>query len=185
MGFLEDDLDENLRRLRQEKEHREQYNPVIQDWVCRLPFMQQSVLLSAMRNADGVEKGHPSKDIIRWYRRCVVKSAFDGRALTDPREPGGGSYTGPVEDVEEALDAFIRARDGMMLHYFSHAMHAFQIVAVHHPDPHISLFWHRAYVRMVHALHLIPESADMMNRRLGDNEADWKAREDPAGGCST
>lgn len=158
---------------------------VTQEWTHELPYMQQSVLLSAMRNADGVEKGHPSKDLIRWFRRCVVLSAFDGRALTDPSEPGGGSYTGPVEDIERAADDFIRARDGMELHYFSHAMHAFQIIGAHHPDETIRQFWWSVYRRMAHALHLWPEMATELNKRLGDTPEGWKAREDRAGGCST
>lgn len=164
------------------------YNPVIQDWVCRLPFTQQSVLLSAMRNADGVEKGHPSKDLIRWFRRCVVLSAFDGRALTNPYEPGGGSYTGPLRDdqtLEDAADAFLRARDGMSLHYYAHAMHAFEIVAYHHPDDTIGEFWLAVYERMALALHLRPESCSDMDQRLGDSESDWRRWEDSAGGCST
>lgn len=158
---------------------------VTQPWTHEIPFMQQSVLLSALRNEDGVEKGHPAKALIRWFRRCVVLSAFDGRALTDPTEPGGGSYTGPVENIEAAADDFLRARDGMALHYYAHAMHAFQIIAVHHPDDEIAEFWGRVYTRMAHALHLWPEMANQMNARLGDNPEGWKAREDRAGGCST
>lgn len=158
---------------------------VTQEWTHDIPFMQQSVLLSALRNEDGVEKGHPSKNLIRWYRRCVVVSAFDGRVLTDPSEEGGGSYTGPVDDIEEAADQFLRARDGMALHYFAHAMHAFEIVGYHHPDKEISEFWQRVYVRMAYALHLRPETKSEMNRRLGDNPETWKEMEDRAGGCSS
>jgi hypothetical protein len=158
---------------------------VLQKWVHDIPYMQQSVLMSAMRNADGVEKGHPSKELIRWYRRCVVVSAFDGRALTHPAEPGGGSYTGPVENVNEAADAFIRARDGMALHYYSHAMHAFQILGAHHPDDQTRIFWQQIYERMCHALHVWPETPAQLNERLGDSEGGWRAREDKSGGCST
>lgn len=158
---------------------------VLQSWVHDLPFMQQSVLLSAMRNADMVEKGDPSKELIRWYRRCVVLSAFDGRALTDPYSPGGGSYTGPIRDLGEAQDAFLRARDGMSLHYYAHAMHAFQILGYKHPDPEIQLGWRHVYYRMVEALHVWPETPQQLDERLGDNVEGWKAREDKAGGCTT
>lgn len=158
---------------------------VFQEWVHDLPYMQQSVLMSAMRNADMVEKGHSSKDLIRWYRRCVVRSAFDGRALTTPQEPGGGSYTGSVADEHQAADDFIRARDGMSLHYYAHSMHAFEIVGYHHPNLNIRNFWYEVYLRMAFALHLRPESKQEMNRRLGDNPETWKAMEDRAGGCST
>lgn len=158
---------------------------VFQDWVHTLPYMQQSVLMSAMRNADMVEKGHSSKDLIRWYRRCVVLSAFDGVALLDPTHPGGGSYTGPTPDVEQAADDFLRARDGMSLHYYAHAMHAFQIVGINHPELWIANFWRKVYTRMARALHLTPELDADLELRLGDNPATWKAREDRAGGCST
>jgi len=158
---------------------------VTQEWTHRLPYMQQSVLLSALRNEDGIEKGHPSKNLIRWFRRCVVLSAFDGKALTDPNEEGGGSYTGPVADIEVAADQFLRARDGMALHYFAHAMHAFEIIGYHHPDDKIRTFWNGVYIRMAYALHLRPESLEEMNERLGDNPDTWKAMEDRAGGCST
>jgi hypothetical protein len=158
---------------------------VLQDWVMELPYMQQSVLLSAMRNADGVEKGHPSKDLIRWYRRCVVISAFDGVALIYPNSPGGGSYTGPVEDVNLAVDNFIRARDGMQLHYYAHTMHAFEIIGYKHPIDWIRKFWYNVYVRMCEALHCWPETEEQLNNRLGDSIEGWKAREDGASGCST
>lgn len=64
-------------------------------------------------------------------------------------------------------------------------MHAFQILGYKHPNDVTRAFWHAVYVRMAHALHLYPEPMVDMDRRLGDNVGDWKAREDPAGGCST
>lgn len=159
---------------------------VMQPWTQELPLMQQSVLMSAMRNADMVEKGHPSKEIIRWYRRCVVLSAFDQKILTDPFSPGGGSYTGPISGtLEEAHDAFIKARDGMSLHYYAHSMHAFEILGYHHPNAFHRKGWNSLYVRMAHALHLWPESKKDMDSRLGDTPEGWKEREDPAGGCTS
>lgn len=157
---------------------------VLNDWVHDLPYMQQSVLLSAIRNSDGVEKFHPQKQLLKWYRRCVLRSAFDGRTLTLPDEPGGGSFTGPVDDLGFALDNFVTARDGMSLHYYAHAMHAFEILGYKHPDPVIRKFWYSAYSRMAHAMHLWPESQMEMDNRLGDNETGWQLRNDPAATCS-
>lgn len=158
---------------------------VLQDWVQGLPYMQQSVLISAVRNEDGVDKNHPQKDLLRWYRRCVLLSAFDGYALTSPHQEGGGNFTGPVEDLGKAVTDFIRSRDGMSLHYYGHAMHAFQILGYKHPDPEIRQFWNDVYVRMVHALHLFSESEQHMDARLGDTVEGWKAREDKDGGCTS
>src|SRR5262245_58332891 len=60
-----------------------------------LSIMMQSVLMSAVRAPDGIKKDHPVKVLMRWYRRCVLISAFDGEALIDPFVEGGGSFTGP------------------------------------------------------------------------------------------
>lgn len=158
--------------------------PVLNDWVQSLTYMQQSVLLSAIRNADGVAKRHKSKALIRWYRRCVLLSAFDGRELTDPREDGGGSFTGPVANIASALDDFIDSRDEMSLHYFAHAMHAFEILGYKHPDHETRAFWYEAYLRMAHALHVWPETIEQLDARLGDNETGWRARNDPSSTCS-
>lgn len=159
---------------------------VLQPWVQELPIMQQSVLLSSVRNADMVEKGHPSKDLIRWYRRCILVSAFEGEAFKSPYTRGGGSFTGPlIKDLAFCVDDFLRARDGMSLHYYAHAMHAFEILGYKHPVEHTRREWHEVYSRMAHALHLWPETEEQMDARLGDKPEGWMAREDPSGGCST
>ena len=50
---------------------------VLQDWVLELTMMQQSVLIAAVRGPDGIAKNHVAKLLLRWYRRCILKSAFD------------------------------------------------------------------------------------------------------------
>lgn len=157
---------------------------VLNDWVTKLPLMQQSVLISAIRNADGVAKFHKQKRLLKWYRRCVLKSAFDGRELTNPNEPGGGSFTGPVEDIHAALDDFIDSRDEMSLHYYAHAMHAFEILGYKYPELTVRAYWQNAYIRMAHAVHLWPELEHQMDERLGDKEDGWRARNDPSSTCS-
>lgn len=158
---------------------------VLNDWVHDLSYMQQSVLLAMIRNADGIAKHHPQKELIKWFRRCILKSAFDGCQLHNPGEPGGGSFTGPVYSIEAALDSFIWARDEMTLHYFAHAMHAFEIMGYKYPDPLYRDFWHRAYTRCVDAMHMMPETEAQMDRRLCDNPETWMEREDKCGGCSS
>lgn len=157
---------------------------VLCDWVTNLPLMQQSVLIANVRNADGTPKFHKQKPLIRWFRRCVLKSAFDGRELKTHDEPGGGSFTGPVDNLAKALDDFIDSRDEMTLHYYAHAMHAFEIIGYKHPDPATRHFFRGAYERMAHTLHLWPETVEQMDRRLGDNETGWRERNDPSSTCS-
>ncbi len=177
--------------------------PVTQAWVHQLSFMQQAVLMSAVRGCDGMPKLHKHKPLVKWYRRCILLSAFDGVALTDPFAPGGGSFTGPIalvpnsypmlgdalhdwrcDQLQMASDDFMDSRDELPAHYTTHFMHAVEIVGYKHPDPEIAEFWHNVYVRMVHALHVWPETEAQMDKRLGDNQGDWQARGDVSCNCS-
>lgn len=169
---------------------------VLQDWVQGLSFMQQSVLISAVRGPDGIHKDHVAKLLLRWFRRCVLVSAFDGRALTTPLDGGGGSFTGPslktlapdtIEgrtsgDWPERMDAlvkdYLRTVDELPHHFQLHVLHAAEIVGYKHPDGKIRAWWNRTYLRLVNDLHLFPESEEQMDKRLGDNEKNWRAREE-------
>jgi hypothetical protein len=168
---------------------------VLQDWVMDLSFMQQSVLLAGIRGPDGMRKFHPCKDLIKWYRRCVLLSAFEGKVIDNPTDKGGGSFTGPItsklsgwysweEMIEECVDQFMTSRDELPYHYTVHFMHAVEIVGYKHSDERIRTFWNKVYVRMVHAFHLFPETEAQMNSRLGDNEKLWQDRSDEAAVCS-
>lgn len=159
-------------------------NGVLQDWTVNIPRMQQSVLLSAIRCEDGTPKFHQKKQLIRWYRRCVLKSAFTGEEIISPSAHDGGSFTGAIDDEKEALNSFLQSRDDMTLHYYMHCMHAFEIVGYKHSVPAIREFWHGAYLRMVNVMHVYPETEDQMDRRLGDNVTGWKERNDPSGTCT-
>lgn len=66
---------------------------VFQPWVEKLTFMQQSVLITAVRGPDGIPKDHIVKVLLRWYRRCILYSAFGHKIITDPYTKGGGSFT--------------------------------------------------------------------------------------------
>ena len=178
--------------------------PVQQEWVCALPLMQQSVLFAAIRGPDGVRKGHPVKPILRWYRRSILLSAFDRRALDNPFEEGGGSFTGPftIRDASSVLghkvpnnpanpqvkkamrhafghlpDVYLTLVDELPHHFQLHFMHASQIVGVHHPVKDVREWWWRFYLAVVNDAHLHPETPEEMNLRLSDNPEAWKARE--------
>lgn len=180
------------------------FGPAQQEWVTRIPLMQQSVLFAAIRAPDGLRKDHPVKVLMRWYRRGILLSAFDKRALTDPFEPGGGSFTGPFEFhhvqeyypradfgkivPEEHHDAmwyyfdnmrtiYLSHIDEMPHHFQLHFMHAAQIVGVHHPDIKIRMWWYEFYLMIVNDAHLSPETPEAMNLRLSDNCGEWRARE--------
>lgn len=175
------------------------FGPVQQPWVLEIPLMQQSVLFAAIRAPDGLRKDHPVKVLMRWYRRCIMLSAFDKRALSDPFEPGGGSFTGPFEEhhaeeifgrgyrydftsdwgvFDETRKMYLRHVDEMPHHFQLHFMHAAQIVGVHHPIEKIRSWWNVFYLMIVNDAHLQPETPQAMNLRLSDNSDEWRAREE-------
>jgi len=179
---------------------KKEIGPAQQEWVLRIPIMQQSVLFAAVRAPDGIRKNHPVKVLLRWYRRCILLSAFDQRALTDPFEDGGGSFTGPFERhhatasdlcvgglsaweferpyvFNEMRGVYLQHVDELPHHFQLHFMHAAQIVGVHHSDPEIAGWWREFYLMIVNDAHLHPETDDEMNARLSDDRDEWKRRE--------
>lgn len=171
---------------------------VLQKWVENLPFMQQSVLIAAVRGPDGIRKDHPVKVLCRWYRRCILKSAFDKCSLCDPLYPGGGSFTGPsltraelaitrdlkyanMPDWYEPMLAkakdYLRYVDELPHHFQLHFMHAAEILGYKHHNLEIAAWWNEFYLMIVNDAHLHPESEERMDWRLGDKEINWRAAE--------
>lgn len=163
---------------------------VTQEWTHSLTMMQQTVLLTAIRGPDGVEKLHPVKYVLRWLRRCVLTSAMDRRVLTTPFDRGGGSFNGPSCEMAEWAQAtgsfesyglgpqgwmdrvlMTRVLDGIDVlphHFFVHMMQASQIIGYKHPTRETREWWHRFYCRLCDSMHVIPEAEARMDRRLGD-----------------
>lgn len=182
-------------------EERAQLKPVLQDWVCRLSYMQQSVLITNVRGVDGAKKYAPPKMLLRWFRRCVLLSAMDGQIMADPLDPRGGSFTGPSlamynpknydirrdsarvvweGGMEEYVDEYIQECDAIPHHFQMHFLHSAEILGYKHPTPDVRMWWNELYVRLVSAMHLMPETQEQMDRRLGDSRDRWLESNDPA-----
>jgi hypothetical protein len=163
---------------------------VLQPWVSGLTFMQQTVLLAAIRGPDGVPKYGPTKMLLRWYRRCILLSAMDQAVLSTPQQPGGGSFTGPSFDalfcsdwrdpMDDIVGAYLRELDAIPHHFQLHLLHAAEILGYKHPDGMIRRWWLGTYQRLVHDMHLWPETEEQMDRRLGDSRDQWLERNDVA-----
>lgn len=162
---------------------------VTQEWTHSLPMMQQTVLLTAIRGPDGSPKYGAVKSLLRWYRRCVLLSAMDGRVLSDPCETNGGSFTGPsvgvpIDDWEAAMDThvdqYMRELDALPHHFQMHFMHAVEILGYKHPVPRVRHWWSDLYVRLTNDLHLHPETEKELDLRLGDSRSGWLNRADKA-----
>lgn len=167
---------------------------VLQPWVASLTFMQQTVLLTAVRGPDGSPKYGPTKMLLRWYRRCILLSSLDGGVvLADPFDPNGGSFMGPsvlmrAADadydwqwyLDEIVSQYLRELDALPHHFQLHLLHAAEIVGYKHPDEAIRAWWANVYLRLVHDMHLWPETEEQLDHRLGDNRDQWLSRNDPA-----
>lgn len=164
---------------------------VIQEWMHSIPMMQQTVLLTAVRGPDGTPKYSACKMLLRWFRRCVLLSAMDGKVLNNPYDENGGSFTGP--SITEAWEGanwevgmgqvvteYLRELDAIPHHFQMHLMHAVEILGYKHPDTRIRKWWYELYRRLVNDLHLQPETESQLDHRLGDSRSDWLEHADPA-----
>ncbi len=160
---------------------------IFQNWVCRLPYMQQAVIASGIRAMDGWEKLHQGKHMMRWIRRACMISSFEGYPIDTPFGSGGGSFTGSAPSMltlEVIADLFINSRDSMSQHFYTHMMHTIQVIGYKHSDVGIRGYFYYVYKRMVNAMHVEPESQERMDKRLCDNEQTWRARSDESLTCS-
>jgi hypothetical protein len=153
-------------------------HPVQQPWVIQRPFMQQTVMFSALRGPDGNGKRSPVKDILRWYRRCILHTGLHGELLTTPDEPGGGKFFGPTQDprgIEAVVNDFMEGMDDLPFHFLMHLTHGAECIAYGHPDARIAMWWLDFYERFAKSLHLHVESSAEFNRRLGGTFNGWAA----------
>jgi len=153
---------------------------VLQDWVQELTFMQQSVLLTAIRGCDGLAKYHTSKFLLRWYRRCVLYSAFSQKVIADPYEDDKGNFTGKIPKdkfptIESLFKSYLDNVDDIAHHFHMHVIHASEILGYKHPNPAIRNQWHQFYLDCCRDLHMQPETEEHMDKRLGDSREQWLA----------
>lgn len=168
---------------------------VLQPWTFDLSFMQQTVLLTAVRGPDGLPKYAGIKFLLRWYRRCLLVSSLDGEILTNPFDDRGGSFMGPsfdlhalnrsprydwAEKMDEIVSSYLRELDGIPHHFQLHLMHAAEIVGYKHPNQKIRTWWASVYRRLVNDMHLHPETEAELDDRLNDTRLGWLKRADPA-----
>ena len=143
----------------------------VRKWVWDVPWMQQGVLFSAIRSADGISQEDNSKIIIRGYRNVILKPAHNI-----------GSFLGkipPQDKLEEAMKKFVDAFGHYPNHFVLHLVHAAEIIGYQHPNELIRKTWENFYFEMCKAMHVNPETKEQMMNRLKDNpEVVKKSEED-------
>lgn len=140
-------------------------------WCASLPLQQQSVLLLAARGPDGIAKDHPCKAIQVAYRGCVFLAGKYGRLLEWGERADTFMSLDVFSDGEAwatLTRAFFKHCDSLPHHYLMHLMHGAQILGYKHPDHRFRSRWIMFYRAMVEDLHLVTESEESMDVRLGD-----------------
>ena len=149
---------------------------VLQEWLSNISFMQQSVLLTAIRGADTLPKKNISKYLLRWYRRCILICAFENKVHHTMHESCTGNFTGAVPASltrDMLVDEYLQDVDAIPHHFHLHVVHAAEIIGYKHPITETRDWWYSFYRRAVQDLHLNPESEVQMDKRLEDNREDW------------
>jgi hypothetical protein len=142
-------------------------NSVLQNWVMELPLREQGTLLTAVRGcdlepkewtADGVADS-PGRRLTAWIRCAFMNPA-------DPREidvPGAFFQRRPPAPFHAS------AYGHLPLHWYTHVMHALEVIAYRHPVPGFAANALAMYVAMARGLHCYPETRDQMIERLSED----------------
>ena len=141
---------------------------VLQDWVMNLPLRHQGTLLTAVRGCDNEPKQwtktgvaySPGRRITAFVRWCFMNPA-DIREV-DAEEGAFFMSTPPYPFKPSAYGH-------LPLHWYTHVMHALEIIGYHHPNSETCVTARLLYKEMVHSLHLTPESEDQCNHRLTED----------------
>lgn len=132
---------------------------VLKPWVARLPWKEQSVLISGMRGPDIGRTVH-LQAMTRWLRAVLQHNAD---STTDYMK---GMLLPRIAELAESLEF-------TTVHYFCHLLHGLEIVGYRGPLGEDADVAREYYLGLVAAVHLQPESAAQMKIRLaspGDEE---------------
>lgn len=141
---------------------------VLQDWVMELPLRHQGTLLTAVRGCDDEPKQWTSRGVADAPGRRLT--AFIRYCFMNPADP---------REVDREVGAFFQSQPPdpfrpsefghLPQHWYSHAMHALEVIAYRCPHGPNNLRALVLYLAMVDNLHLQPESGQHMDERLTED----------------
>lgn len=141
---------------------------VLQDWAMDLPLRFQGTLLTAVRGCDDEPKTwtrtgvaySPGRRLTAYIRWCFMNPA-------DPREidseEGAFFMSIPPDDCKPSQFGHLPQ------HWYSHVMHALEIIGYHHPDPKVGKSANLLYLKFVRNMHLNPETCEQQWERLTED----------------
>lgn len=139
-----------------------QINSVLQDWVMRLPLREQGTILTNIRGCDLVPKlplTSTARQLTGFFRYLVMNPA-------DPREVG---IEGAFFQNRLTLDWRASELGHYPQHWYSHVMHAYEVVGYRHPDTELRGTAFQVYRKLAESMHLPIESKEDMIRRLSED----------------
>jgi hypothetical protein len=140
---------------------------VLQPWVEEIPIRMQSTLLLGLRGPDTHIAPH-LKTITRWLRGVTFK----------PGNPANVKEF-MTSEPEEIVDRGILQKelDFCTYHYWSHLLHALEVVAYRHPSTLVSRIAFDRFQAMCNLTHVPVESPDSFEHRL--YEVAWPGGKQP------
>lgn len=143
-------------------------NSVLQDWVMELPLREQGVLLTAVRGCDFEAKTWTSTGIA--YSPGRRLTAFIRFCFMNPADPREVDFEEGSFFQSKPPSPFKPSEFGHLpQHWYSHVMHALEIIAYRHPSQFTANQSANLYLAMVHNLHLNPENQNQMVNRLSED----------------
>lgn len=141
---------------------------VLQDWVMELPLRHQGTLLTAVRGCDFEAKTWTSQGI--GYSPGRRLTAFIRYCFMNPADPREVDFQEGSFFMSQPPNPFKPSEFGHLpQHWYSHAMHALEIIGYRHPNDYTRVQALGLYTAMVYNLHLNPESQAQMNMRLTED----------------
>lgn len=133
---------------------------VVKEWIQDLTWKQQTVLLTAIRGCDNRPINDPVKPIIQEYRSIILYDAA-------PTEESSDGFMNQYTDEE--LDNFLNHVDEYPVHWFTHFMHAVEIIGYKHPNNEIKNRWNKLYTKLCEdGLKVSTEDENQLDERLKD-----------------
>ena len=141
---------------------------VLQPWVEELPLRFQGTLLTAVRGCDDEHKHwsgigvaySPGRRLTAFIRFCFMNPA-DPREVD--REEGAFFMSTPPSPFKPSEFGHLPQ------HWYSHVMHALEIIGDAHPDSAIAAQAIELYTKMVKNIHLNVETREQLWDRLTED----------------
>ncbi len=136
-----------------------QEKSVLKCWVIDLcTWKEQTVLLCALRGTDsgGSEE---AKRLTRWLRKVILSNAAPNKTFMKET---------PALSVKFVAENYPLVFDMLPVHFLTHLMHAFEVVAYRYPPGDVQTFAKLAYADICDFLHVVCETQEQMTLRLRD-----------------